>query len=232
MTTIQAWGFGLCALLASGLVSVMFWRLEGLIRSIGARPMSAAAPRAETLTTVEDFVERLERLASGCIQMCVLDVTNMTRHLVVAPRFLSTRCAPRLGYRQVSNIDDVQGFQALVQLIRRSAPAEEGTYFCLRESSWLSAWGSFCLIEREDGFYIFLVRRLTDRGTADVVLIHDETLGRLMLRQYESLWGKLAESGSPLFAEGRLNEEREASLVGAPDQAPVESRAPRQLRAA
>lgn len=215
-------GFGLCALLVSGHLGSLAWRLEGFIRSAGVRPTGGPVPVVETLTTVEDFVDRLERLAAGCTRLWVLDVNNMTRHLVAAPRFLSAGCAPRLDYRQISNIDSEKGFEDLVRLIRRGAPAEDGTYYCLRERSVLSAWSSFCVLEREDGFYVFLVHRTSDQGSADIVLMHDETLGRLMLRQYQGLWSQLAETESPFFSAGRFAEERS---VGEPGEAPRELRA-------
>lgn len=207
-------GYGFCVLLTSAILAFLLWRLETLGGLSRLRHSVFSSPVVETLTSVEDFVDRLEELSHQSINVCLFDLTNISRFLVAAPRFLSLRCAPRRNYRQVSNIAGEKGFQDLVRLIRRGAPAERGTYYCLNEDSCIYAGSSFCLIERDDGFYVFLVHQLSDRGTAEVVLVHDETFGRLMLRQFNRAWRKLDTTRTALFRDGRFDRAEEARMLG------------------
>jgi len=143
--------------------------------------------KGEILGTVQDFVDRLEELTAESTRVSVLDLAGLALHLASAPIFLSARCAPRAGYRHVSNIGGEEDFQDLVRLIRRSAEAEKGAYFCAYEEPLLKGATSFCVVERDDGLHVFLVHEIGDEKPTSIVLFHDAELGRRLLGELDRL---------------------------------------------
>lgn len=187
-------------------------RLGGLVAKLRLRDDQRTGPRVEVLGTREKLVDRLEELARGSLNLFFLDSSNVTSHLVGAPGFLTSRCAPRASYRQISSVRSEQEFRDLVCLIRKSREAEKGSYLCADEYPLFIASLSFCVIERDDGHYVFVIHGTRDKKPAHVVLVRDEIFGRLMRREFERLWTSLAEKRSPLFRDGRLDGAEEARL--------------------
>lgn len=171
--------------------------------------------KGEVFGSVPDFIDRLEELTAGSAGVSVLDLAGLTRHLAAAPGFLSARCAPRVGYRHVSNIGGEEELQDLVRLIRRSAEAEKGAYFCAYEDPLLRGSTSFCVVERDDGAHVFLVHEIGDEKPTSIVLFHDAELGRRLLGELDRLWSALTASGRPLFENGRLDPARDTRLMTA-----------------
>lgn len=203
--------FGAAFALASTALALAAWRVEGLIGRYGRA--GGPGPKTEVLPSADAFVDRLERLTQDSSSVSVLDLSSFTSHLVAAPAFLSARCAPRLSYRQISKVRDERQFQNIVRLIRRSAQAERGSYYCVPGDDVLFGSTSFCVIERDDGFHVFLVAD-NEKEPADIVLVHDDAYGRFMLNEFNRLRGRLeAEDGPPLFHDGRLDPARESRLM-------------------
>lgn len=172
--------------------------------------------KGEIFATVPDFVDRLEELTAGSASVSVLDLDNLASRLAAAPGFLSASCAPRVRYRHISNIRGEEELQDLVRLIRRSAEAEKGSYFCAYEEPLLRDSTSFCVVERDDGFHVFLIHEIGgDETPTSVVLFHDQELGRRLLAELERLWQALTASSRPLFENGRLDPARDARLMSA-----------------
>ena len=171
--------------------------------------------KGEIFGTVPDFIDRLEELTAGSASVSVQDLAGLTRHLAAAPGFLSTRCAPRAGCRHVSNISGEEELQDLVRLIRRSAEAEKGSYFCTYRDPLFRGSTSFCVVERDDGFHVFLVYEIGDERPISVVLLHDAELGRRLLGELDRLWSVLTANGRPLFENGHLDPARDARLMTA-----------------
>ena len=218
--------FSLSFVLACGAMAGIAFRLESHLRQL-RRPETS---NVEMLGTPRAFIERLEELTRESRNVCVLDRSRLTRHLAAAPRFLSAQYAPRSRYRQISTVGDPEEFRSLVRLIRRSTQAERGSYVAAQDDPLVSVSTSFCVVERDDGLYTFLIYEMGGRKRANVVLFHDDVFGRRMLGEFDRLWSRLAANGPPLFDDGVLNHAVEARLRAAWTDS--KAAAPRQLRAA
>lgn len=178
----------------------------------------------EMLNAPEDLVDRLEELVDGSLAVSMLDLIGLTRYLVAAPRFLSRGCAPRNGYRQITRVRRKDDLHDLVRLVRRSAEAERGTYFCARHSPLFSSLTSFCVIERADGLHVVQIHALGRGKPTRVVVVHDDAFGQFMLQELDRLQAKLGRDTPALFADGLLDAVQEKSLFQPP---PAESALPR-----
>ncbi len=200
--------FGAGFFLAGSALTFVAHRFEGLIERFRLRDLPRPKSSVEVLGTAAEFVSRLEQLTRDSLSVRVLDLGGLTRHLVAAPRFLGARCAPRTGYRHLSNIGSDKQLRHLVQLIRRSVEAEKGSYFCVTGEPLFFTSSSLCLVEREDGLYVFLCHEIGGGRGANVVLVRDQQFGRLISGEYDRLWERLEESAPPIFHDGRLDDEQ------------------------
>lgn len=215
--------FSLSFIVACAAMAGIAFRLERLVLR---QPNSSDVAM---LGSSREFIERLEELARDSKRVCVLDRSNITPHLAAAPRFLTAQCAPRSSYRHISSVGGKEEFRSLVHLVRRSAEAERGSYFAVHQHPLVSISTSFCLVERRDGIFTFLIYKMGCGKRANVVLFHDEVFGRRMLGEFDRIWSQLSAGGPPLFDDGALNRAEEKRLLaawsGGSDSAPRELRA-------
>ena len=173
-------------------------------------------PKIEAFGTRDDFIEGLEELTVGSRQVCFLDSSNMAPHLIEARHYLRSTCVPLGSYRHVANVENEEELEHLVRFIQDRHETEKGTYFCLHEDPLYFASLSYCVVERDDELYVFLIhddRKVGEK--AQVVRIQDRNFGRFMLEEYGRLWDKLEADKEPLSRDGKLSRDEEIQLRAA-----------------